>query len=71
MLRYCPGLEDTARYAPEEGFDLGQGFFCPSSKTRAFYAGFAYFRYFWCLAVTSVTFSSNLSNFEKNSEKKT
>ena len=35
-------------------------------KKRAFYAGLAYFSPFWCSAVTSVTFSSNLSNFLKN-----
>ena len=62
-------LEDTARYAglllaSAEGF--GRGFFCPSGKKRAFYAVLANFRLFWCSVVTSVTLSSNLSNFEKN-----
>ena len=43
---YLLKLEDTARYAgqlltPAEGF--GQGFFCPSGKKRALYAGFGTF----------------------------
>ena len=61
-------LEDTARYAgllltPAEGF--GRGFFCPLGKKRAFYA-WPIFDNFWCPVVTMVTFSSNLSNFERN-----
>ena len=63
-------LEDTARYAglllaPAEGF--GRGFFCPLGKKRAFYAVLAHF---WCPVVTVVTFSSNLSNFEKKQRNK-
>ena len=62
-------LEGTARYAglllaPAEGFGRARGFFCPSGKKRAFDA----IGHFWCLVVTSVTFSSNLINFEKKSK---
>ena len=44
--------------APAEGF--GQGFFCPSGKKREPIFG----KFFG-----PVTFSSNLSNFERNSQK--
>ena len=54
-------LEGTARYAglllaPVDGFDRGQGFFCPSDKKRAFHAICAYFR-------PLLVFSSNLRKF--------
>ena len=59
--------EDTARYrgfllAPAEGFGLR--FFRPSEKKRAFYAVYLFLDYSICSVVTSVTFSSNLSNFK-------
>ena len=52
-------LEDTARYAglllaPAEGFGL---------RPRPIFGDF------WCPVVTVVTFSSNLSNFERNKKK--
>ena len=64
-------LEGTARHAglllaPVEGLAYGLILFCISGKKRAFYAVFAYFRR---SVVTSVTLSSNLSNFEKISKK--
>ena len=69
ILPFKLKLEGTARYAglllaPVEGF--GRGFFCPSSKKRAYYAVLAHFWQFLCPVINLVTFSSNLSNFEKN-----
>ena len=64
-------LEDTARYAglliaPAEGFGLWPRLICPSGKKKSFFLLFwPIFGNFWCPVVTVVTFSYNLSNFEK------
>ena len=50
--------------APAEGF--ARSFFCPSGKKIAYHTVLANF---WCPVVTLVTFSSNLSNFERNRKK--
>ena len=67
-------LEDPARYmglllAPAEGF--GQGFFCllsfwPKKKKKRLMLFVLIFGHLWCSVVTSIIFSSNLRNFEKN-----
>ena len=44
----------------------GRGFFCPSGKNWVFMLFWLTLGHFWCSVVTSVTFNSNLSNFEKN-----
>ena len=66
-------LEDTARYAglllaPAEGFGLPPRiFFCSLGKRKEFIMLFwPILGNFWCAVVTFVTFSSNLSNFERN-----
>ena len=64
------GLEGTARYAglllaPAKGF--GQGFFWPKGLFTQFVL---ILRHFFCSVVTSITFSSNHSNFENNAKKK-
>ena len=69
---YYKKLEGRARYAglilaPAEGF--GRGFFGPSGKKELFTLFVPILGHFWCSVVTSVTFSSNLSNFEKNAKK--
>ena len=58
------GLEDTARYtglllAPAEGF----------GRRQVIMLFWPIFDNFWCPVVTLVTFSSNLSNFERNPKK--
>ena len=68
-------LEDMPRYAgqllaPAEGFGLWPRFFEPSGKKRALIMLFwPIFDNFWGPLVTLVTFSSNISNFERNSKK--
>ena len=61
-------LEDFARYAafllaPAHAppLDFGRGFFALSEKQELFYIFCC-----WYFLVTSVTFSSNLSNYDKN-----
>ena len=66
-------LEDTTRYtglllAPAEGFGRGL-FFALQAKKGLFMLFWAVFGDFWCPVVTVVTFSSNLSNFERNPPK--
>ena len=66
-LVYKLRLEGTARYAglllaPAEGFGLRPRLFLP-------FVFLLILGHFWCSVVTSVTFSSNLSNFEKNQKK--
>ena len=53
-------LEGTARYV---GF--GQGFFGPLDKKQPFMLFLLILGNVWCSAVTSVTLSSDLSNFKK------
>ena len=43
-----------------------KSFFCPLGQKRAFYAVLAFF---CCSVLTSVTFSNNHSNFDKNKKK--
>ena len=38
----------------------------PAGKKRAYFAVLPIFGHFWCSLVTLITFSSNLSTFEKN-----
>ena len=65
-------LEDTACYvglllAPAEGFGLRRRLFLPFGQKMGFLCCFGPFlAIFGCPAVTMVTFSRNLSNFEKN-----
>ena len=65
-------LEDTARYvglllAPAEGFSLQPRLFLPfRQKKRAYDAVLAHFGQFLVPSSNLVTFSSNLSNFERN-----
>ena len=47
----------------------GRAFFCPLAKKRAFMLLLLILGHFWCSVVISITFSSNLSNFEKKSKK--
>ena len=67
-----PILEDTARYAglllaPAEGFGLRPRLFLAlRAKKELFMLFWPIFGDFWCPLVTVVTFSSNLSNFERN-----
>ena len=69
-------LEDTARYAgllpaPAEGFGLQPRLFLAFGQKKCFFMLFwPIFGDFWCPVVTMVTFSSNLSNFERNNKKK-
>jgi hypothetical protein len=68
-------LEDTARYAglllaPAEGFGLRPRlFFALRAKKELFMLFWPIFGNFWCLVVIVVTFSGNLSNFERNQKK--
>ena len=48
--------------APAEGFVQGKA-------SYAVLAHFTHLGHFWCPVVTLVTFSSNISNFEKNKKK--
>ena len=63
-------LEDTACYAgfllaPAEGLSLWPRFFFALRAKKEFFMLLKLFKsIFWCLIVTSVTFSNNLSNFE-------
>ena len=64
-------LEDTAHYAglllaPAEGF--GRGFCSLWAKKEHIMLFWRIFGNVWCPVVTWVTFSSNLSNFERNSK---
>ena len=64
---YYVALEDTARYAglllaPAEGFGLW-------AKKEPNLLFWPIFGNFWCIVVTLVTFSSNLSNFGRNPKK--
>ena len=65
-------VEDTARYAGllltlAEGFGLGRRLFLPfGQKTELIMLFWPILGHFWCPVVTFVTFSRNLSNFEKN-----
>ena len=67
-------LEDTARYAglllaPAEGFGLRPRlFFALRAKKKLIMLFWPIFCNFWCPVVTLVTFSSNLSNFERNAK---
>ena len=69
-------LEDTARYAglllaPAEDFGLRPRLFLPFRQKRSLLCCFGPFLGgFWCPVVTLVTFSSNLSTFERNPKKK-
>ena len=69
-------LEDTARYAglllaPAEGFGLRPRlFFALREKKELFMLFWPIFGDFWCPVVPVVTFSSNLSNFERKKEEK-
>ena len=63
-------LEGTTCYAgfllaPAEGFSLWQRLFCPLGKKGLFTLFVLTLCHFWCSVVTSVTFSSNLSNFDQ------
>ena len=69
-------LEGTAHYTglllvPAESFNLWSRLFLPFGKTKSFNSVFVFLGNFRCLVVTSVTFSSNLSNFKKQTNKKT
>ena len=59
--RFCPlcGLSSSSCSCSTFGFR--QRIFALSGKTRAFHIFCC-----WCFLVTSVTFSSNLSNYDKN-----
>ena len=65
-------LEGTARYAglllaPAEGFDLRPRLFLPFGPKKELFMLFVLILgHFWCSVVTSVSFSSSLSNFENN-----
>ena len=69
-------LEDTACYAglllaPAEGFGLWPWLFQPFGQKKSFLCCFGPFlAIFWCPVVAVVTFSSNLSNFERNQKKR-
>ena len=55
--------------APAEGFGLRTRFLLPfGPKKELFMLFWLTLGHFWSSVVTSVTFSSNLSNFEKNPE---
>ena len=54
--------------APAENFGLGRGFFLPFGQKKIIMLFWPTLGNFWCPVVTLETFSSNLSNFEKNSE---
>ena len=67
-------LEDTARYAgvflaPAESFGLRPMLFCPLGKKGVIRLFWPIFGNCWCPVVTLVTFSNNISNFEKNPKK--
>ena len=55
-----------------EGFGLCPRLFLPFAHKSAYYAVLAHFFFanFWCPVVTLLTFSSSLSNFERNPTKK-
>ena len=73
------GLRKTRRYsllrlllAPADGFCLLFRLFLALWANKELFMLFLLIlSNFWCSVVTSVTFSSNLSNFEKNPRKKT
>ena len=70
--RQCIVLEGTARYAglllaPAEGFS--RGFVSLRAKKELIMLFWPVFGNFWCPVVTLVTFSSNISNFERNTKK--
>ena len=68
-------LEGTARYAGFTSSSCGgllppaEAFFALRAKKGLFMLFLLTLGLFWCLVVTSVTFSGNLSNFEKKSKK--
>ena len=69
-------LEDTARYAgvllaPAEGFGLRTSLFFAffRAKKEVIMLFWPFFGNFWCPVVTLVTFSSYISNFERNPKK--
>ena len=68
-------LEGTARYAGFTSRSCGGlpppagAFFALRAKIELFMMFWLTLGHFWCSVVTSVTLSSNLSNFEKNLKK--
>ena len=68
-------LEDTARYAglllaPAEAFGLRpRAVFALRAKIKLIMLFWPFSVNFWCPVVTLVTFSSGLSNFERNCKK--
>ena len=71
----CWDFTGTRRYRPLRGLYFwllgrasasGRGFFFPSGKKDLFMLFWLTLGPFWCSVVNSVTFSSILSNFEKN-----
>ena len=71
-ITILPTLKGTARYAdllrgPAEGLDLRRRLFFPFGPKKELSMLFLLILgHFWCSVITSVTFSSNLSDFEKN-----
>ena len=72
---YKSKLEGTARYAGFTSSSCGglrppaKAFFALRAKKELFMLFWLTLGHFWCSVVTSVTFSSNLSNFFKKSKK--
>ena len=70
-------LINTRRYSPLRGLSssscgglrpTAEAFYALRAKKELFMLFWLTLGHFWCSVVTSVTFSSNLSNFEKNSK---
>ena len=70
-----PILEGTARYAGFTSRSCGglwppaEAFFALWAKKELFMLFWLTLGHFWCSVVTSVTFSNNLSNYEKKKKK--
>ena len=72
-LQRRTALEGAARYAglllaPADGFGLQTGLSLALWAQKELFCCFSFFLilgHFWCLVVSSVTFSKNLSNFKK------
>ena len=71
------GFTSNRRYGPIRGptsssfgglWPLAECFFCPSGKKDLIMLSWQILGHFWCPVVTMVTFSSNLTNFKKNTK---